>query len=393
RAKRVDSDKINTEISKRRKELHEIETALKELHISAVQDQLKKKQDEIKPLEMNKHKLSAIYARNISERDSLIKLAKTAEKRIGTKCSECGKIIEPPDVKHVIEAAEKNAANLNGQIEKMKALLARAEEAVGNLAEDQKFCEEEIMRFKSLQDRTKDLSNLVAILQNQIDGSKDLEKMIADLEDQKAKEATETCSLAPLIETEKKAITRLIKIKKEQQGLQQDHIREAAYIQYWERAFGYGGIPSFLLESSATFLNTQANHYTAISCDSDLDIRFQTTTKGKEKFAIDVMHVDGASKYAGISGGERKRADICIAQAIQDMCRGYGKRPIDLVFYDEPFEHLDAEGVSGVMELLQDVSKRVGTVLVVTHDPELKSMFEKTIKVVKEADGFSTVLM
>lgn len=391
KAKRIDPGKIGAEILKRREEMEKIEVTLKTL--PAVQEQLKKKLNEIRPLETNKHKLSAIHSRTVADRDSFLARIKTAEKRIGTKCSECGKIIEASDVKHVIEALEKNAADLNAQIGKMGGLLARTEEALKKLSEEGKTYEDEIIRIKALSDDAKELSNQVVILQTQITNSKELEGMIADLEAQKVTEAAKSCSLSPLIEAEKKNLIELGNIRKKQEGSQQDQIKEAAFIQYWVTAFGYSGIPSFLLESSATFLNAQANHYAAVSCDSDINIQFQTTTKGKEKFAIDVKHIDGASRYAGISGGERKRADICIAQAIQDMCRGYGKRPIDLVFYDEPFEHLDAEGIAGVMELLQDITKKIGTVLVVTHDPELKSMFEKTIKVVKEADGFSTVLM
>ena len=106
-----------------------------------------------------------------------------------------------------------------------------------------------------------------------------------------------------------------------------------------------------------------------------------------------MQHSDGAKSYKGISSGERKRADVCVAQAIQDLSRQYGKNPLDIVFYDEPFEHLDAEGVAGIMEMLRDIAKDVGTVIVVTHNPELKSMFDDSrgITVVKESDGFSRI--
>jgi DNA repair exonuclease SbcCD ATPase subunit len=62
-----------------------------------------------------------------------------------------------------------------------------------------------------------------------------------------------------------------------------------------------------------------------------------------------------------------------------------------MVFYDEPFEHLDVEGVAGVMEMLNEIAEGTGTVLVVTHNSAMKTMFEKSLKVIKGEDGYSTV--
>ncbi|MGI4292156.1 hypothetical protein ACR2WS_26640, partial [Klebsiella pneumoniae] len=56
----------------------------------------------------------------------------------------------------------------------------------------------------------------------------------------------------------------------------------------------------------------------------------------------------------------------------------------NIALYDECFDGLDTIGCENVIKLLKDRLNTVGTIFVITHNTELKPLFEQTIKIVKE---------
>ena len=321
---------------------------------------------------------------------------KSVEKRVGTDCSECGKTISKADLNDVI-------AGINAKISTTKAELVKAQNLV-------KKASPKMENFQKQEDN----------IQSKIDACTEAEKNIADLKITVSEYRTAESNIKIFkdqmvdLYSEKKAISEaespwegLISKEQElQKGIKskidiispliKSKMEEIEYLEFWELGFGYSGIPSFLLDTVTPFLNEKSNHYSSIITAGDVKIDFSTITKTKkgelkEKFAINIGFDTGSTKYEGTSGGERKRANICVAQSIQDLVRSYGKNTLAYCSYDEPFEDLDAEGVSYVIDLLQEVAKEVGTVLVVTHNDELKSMFRDSITVIKDEDGFSRV--
>nr|DAN11149.1 MAG TPA: STRUCTURAL MAINTENANCE OF CHROMOSOMES PROTEIN [Herelleviridae sp.] len=158
-------------------------------------------------------------------------------------------------------------------------------------------------------------------------------------------------------------------------------------------AFSNKGIRSVVLDFITPFLNEKANDYLQVLTGSDIHIEFQTqveNAKGelKDKFDVIVNNENGGKSYKANSAGEQKRIDLAISFAIQDLIMSKDDISTNIALYDECFDGLDLVGCENVIKLLKDRLKTVSTIFVITHNENLKSLFEQTITMVKE-DGIS----
>lgn len=161
------------------------------------------------------------------------------------------------------------------------------------------------------------------------------------------------------------------------------------HINFWVTAFGNQGIKSVLLDSVTPFLNQRANHYLAKLADTSISVEFSTQTELKsgekrDKFAVEVKNENGHDAYTGSSGGERRRVDIAINMALQDLVLSRSNKKIDLIIMDECYEGLDPVGCELVIQLLKEKAQSCPTILVITHNSHLKDLFDKRIVVSKK---------
>lgn len=160
-------------------------------------------------------------------------------------------------------------------------------------------------------------------------------------------------------------------------------------------AFSDQGIKSHVLDLVTPTLNEGVNNYLSSLTGGAINIEFSTQTKKadgtlSDKFDIRVFYNSQETTYNSLSSGEKRRVDVAISLALQDMVlQRYGD-DINLLAYDELFESLDATGSENVVELLKERTNKVGTIIVVSHNEDLKPLFDKTITVIKK-DGVSTL--
>ena len=126
-----------------------------------------------------------------------------------------------------------------------------------------------------------------------------------------------------------------------------------------------------------------------------IEVKFNTqaTLKSgetREKFSIEISNQDGGQEYSANSGGERKRIDLAINLALQDLVASRSNKRINIAMFDEIFDSLDETGIEQVIELLQELSKEKSSIFVISHNEHLKSYFTNVITITKK-DGFSTL--
>jgi DNA repair exonuclease SbcCD ATPase subunit len=162
------------------------------------------------------------------------------------------------------------------------------------------------------------------------------------------------------------------------------------------KVYSNSGVKSHVLDLITPFLNKRANRYLNMLSGSDIEITFSTQTRNKngelsDKFDVQAVNNAGGSTYQANSEGEKKRIDLAISLAIQDLVMSKTDLSTNFVVYDEVFDALDSVGSENVVTLLRERLGTVGSIFVITHNEHLKPLFENVITVTKVKKGLSTV--
>lgn len=161
------------------------------------------------------------------------------------------------------------------------------------------------------------------------------------------------------------------------------------------KIFSNTGIRSVVLDLVTPYLNEQANKYLATLSGSDIEILFSPQSENKDgtladRFEVEIKNRHGGESYRANSAGEKRRIDLAISFALQDLVLSKAEMRTNLALYDECFDGLDAIGCENVITLLKERQKKVGSIFVITHNTTLKSLFEQVITIQK-IDGVSRV--
>lgn len=112
----------------------------------------------------------------------------------------------------------------------------------------------------------------------------------------------------------------------------------------------------------------------ALLDDETVEKNLRVVTKNKKKMLSSLKKLGISdklnSKIYTLSGGEQQR--VSIARLIL-------KNP-DIILADEPTGSLDDENEKNIFEILRDFKKEGKTIIVVTHEQQILSYFDRVIK-------------
>lgn len=157
-------------------------------------------------------------------------------------------------------------------------------------------------------------------------------------------------------------------------GEAKQHGARAEELRVVEEVLGLRGVRAHLLGRALGAITATANGWLQrLGGGISVELRAQSTqASGAVVDEID-LHVTGAGGgrgYRAASSGERRRIDVALLLALaQTAAAARGVEP-GTIFLDEVAEHLDADGVAGLADILADFAERRAVVLI-THNAEL----------------------
>lgn len=156
-------------------------------------------------------------------------------------------------------------------------------------------------------------------------------------------------------------------------------------------------IPTMIIENSASLIESVVNKCLTTLSDGFLikiitQHKNKTNNNVKEIFDIEVICNEVTRPFALLSGGEKFRVAFSIRIALSILMLQQAGIPVGAIFYDEPFNDLDEDGLSKLQEVFSYLSTIFEHQLAITHQMRLKEAFNDVICVKKGHDG-STIHM
>lgn len=337
------------------------------------------------------------------ETENLVKLKQEnddLESGVGKNCPACGNEITGDSISkeldYILGRMETSLGNIKASEDKAKQLNEMikdvSSEIVGfNKAEELiKGIDQEISEYK---DNRSQLSTQLTIIETT---AKHLNTQLTNINANLAKEEAElNKGFTDKIEEHKKSVEMLTKDIDNLKNTNIKLTKEVEKLRFWVDGFGNSGIKSYLLDSVTPYLNKRANHYLSKLAGGTTEIEFSTQTRLKsgevrDKFEVRINNKVGGTSYHSNSTGERKRIDLAISLALQDLVMTRSNGKFNILLYDEVFDGLDAVGCENAIQLLTEIQEGVPSVFVITHNDVLKSYFENTLTVTKR-NGETTV--
>lgn len=346
----------------------------------------------LKAAEIVESRVAATLKIEVTNAKKLIDDLKSINSKVGEPCGECGKPYCEEDLSDIAEIAKKKVSVAKNKIDELKAELESAKLAVKKARDallfltdtDTAIKENNAAKEKILKDFSefKTLQQSLAICSTRLTASQ-----LA----LKSETATENPYLA-LYDDANNKVTEweadLITVDKTKDLFERNDLDRAKKA---VQVFGAAGVRAHILDTVTPYLNERTAHYLATLSDGNINATWNTLTKSKsgelkEKFSIDVMNEKGASRFGGLSGGEKRKVRLSTAMALQDLVASRASNPISLWIADEIDDALDEAGLERLMIILEEKAREKGTVLMISHN-SLSDWCKESITVVKKDDG------
>lgn len=336
------------------------------------------------------------------------------ESQIGTPCVTCGRLLTKESLQSVVEEYQSKQTTLQKKLEEeleniqeLSVESSTCETQIDSLTSVLKVLNEEKnttqnqinssdikTKLTELETNLRSIQSQVSSTKNDIncknleikqnnDTMRDLNRQLRDIESE-----VKSDIYADLISDIQENLQANQDALKSLQDKQEDWTKLETKLQFWTTAYSNQGIKSYILDDVTPFLNRKLNKYLSKLTSGQIEAVFSTQTELKsgdkrEKFNLEILNT-GDGQYQSNSAGEKKRIDLSINLALQDLVASRSSKKLNIALFDEVFDSLDDKGIEGVVALLRELSAEKSTILVITHNEHLKSYFTNYLTVVKQ---------
>lgn len=144
---------------------------------------------------------------------------------------------------------------------------------------------------------------------------------------------------------------------------------DIGFISYGITVFSKDGLPAYLINTLCPALNVAAAKYSRLISEDEIRVKFKIDDDGAIYPKIKNAH--GGEFIDDQSQGETRLASMITSFAVRDVIN-----PANLLILDEPGDGLDQHNALIFAQVLKEVSKRFGLILITTHNPIILSVLE-----------------
>lgn len=204
----------------------------------------------------------------------------------------------------------------------------------------------------------------------------------------------------PHVEAQKRATDAAAKRERENTKLSADIVRHGDGVEtfeFWVAGFGREGIQAALLHDFCRVFTSEVNDtltQMGIGMSAELSPMKRLKKKGevRDRTSYKITTDTGEMEYQELSGGEKVRIDLASMLALNLIASRHFNIEdglFGILVLDEIFSSLDEAGVEVVYQIINGFTAQ--SIYVISHDPSMKSMFDKVLTVMR--DGTESVLV
>lgn len=315
------------------------------------------------------------------------------------------KLMKLPSLEKILKAEskivenEKHIREYQRAIKKERDRLRRINDSIKEgVYKDEKECH--VCKSKYTKSQTKkDITQLkkeAKELENQL---KDKEILIKDLRDinETSKPKISSSEWAKYnkknkqIENAQGSIHRLTQVSNQLEEYESKRLELESLLEvmkFWEIAFSEKGLIRYIIRNILDYFNLRSNEYASILTNGQFSLEFN------DELSETIRNNNVETKYISLSGGEKRKVNLAIMLALQDLSSKISRTDCNLLFFDEVCDNIDNPGILAVNNLLrmlesQNPEKKV---LVITHNNYLQELLGDTDAVtVRKHKGISKV--
>lgn len=332
-----------------------------------ISSELKEKEGKKEELDIKVRELENLLYSSNSSKQNKEQERKTIELLISklteSKCPTCGQWIKSPEL--IESMKEENQKKLD-----------LIDKAISIYSNKINFCKEEISKLKE------EISKLnIQFLKKELDNKRSRIIQIKSeikIREESTKEQIEILSNA-LEDYNKKE--NQIEIELDSINKLSSEFETKLDILSWIKKMCSKDFRGYLLSGIIDYLNLRLDNYSKALFGTN-----------KLKMVLDgtKIYIDYEGRqYEGLSGGEKRLADICVQFSLRDMLKNTLGFMSNILILDEVFENIDESGVRNIVELINSFSE-TSSIFVISHS-HIEMPYDKVITVVKNLNNTSSV--
>lgn len=321
-------------------------------------------------------KLFSLYLDKVEEHKAAVKLA----------TEELGKEPDETELNSLLESKSLK----NSQVK----LISSFENATNEMSTVVASIEEKKKELSNLTTKLSDTESLISDLEEKVktidfDAASEKVKALEYLNETSNKKITESRSV---IVSQKIILERIIESKKRLKEIDAELEilnRDKEALLLIKDAFGSKGIKAVAVDVLIPQLEKSINDVLEQLSDFRVTLETQKSSVSGENqiegLFINVHNPQGQSmEYNAFSGGEKVKVTVAIAEALA------GLQNVGFRLLDEAIVGLDEDSVISFTEAMQKIQTKFPQMLVISHIPQIKELFENKIDIGK-TDGISII--
>lgn len=193
------------------------------------------------------------------------------------------------------------------------------------------------------------------------------------------------------IENAQNSIHRLSQVSEQLEEYESKRSELASLLEvmkFWEVAFSEKGLIRYIIRNILDYFNLRSNEYVSLLTNGQFSLEFN------DELSETIHNNKVETKYISLSGGEKRKVNLSIMLALQDLSSKISRTDCNLLFFDEVCDNIDNPGILAVNNLLRMLESQSPEkkVLVITHNTYLQELLGDTNAIkVRKNKGISSI--